>query len=204
MNAGVSGTPLAVLLALAILTVVHRRFADVRAVKTLAHRVGDVQNDRCKCQRSGFIGHKIRLRNRAGERRQHIIPMVIGVHVVKIRNLDLADVAVLIDKPAVLGRYLKGMRGFGFRLGFRDRFSSRGSCSRLLGSRNLFSKNVRRQHQACQNDCCGQSFFHLEPPIIRVLRPLSKSAKRIFPSLIISEGVENSSVFCPFRIRGGK
>ena len=50
---------------------------------------------------SGFIGHKIRLRNRAGERRQHIIPMVIGVHVVEIGDLALADVVILADEIAV-------------------------------------------------------------------------------------------------------
>ena len=161
VDAGVAPYALAILLALAVLAVVERGFAHVRAIEALAHRIGDIQHDRRDGQRAVFVGDEVFLRHGAGERGQAVFAVVIGVHVVEIGDLALADVVILADEIAVFGRDLELM----LRLGRRFRLNGR---ARLR--RRAFGVSARGQKQARQSERRDPFVFHNMPSDNQSLR----------------------------------
>ena len=193
VNAGVAPNALAILFALAVLAVVERGFAHVRAVETLAHGVGDIQHDGRDGQRAAFVGDEVFFRHGAVKRRQAVFAVVVGVHVIEIRDFALADVAVLADEIAVFGRDRQVM------LRLSCRFGLNGGSRRF---RRALRISARSQKQARQSERRDPSFFHGMPSDNSVFRATNGHVA-IFLLSLYQKAMKTQAFFANFGLRTG-
>lgn len=141
-----------------------------------------------------FVGDEVFFRHGAVKRRQAVFAVVVGVHVIEIRDFALADVAVLADEIAVFGRDRQVM------LRLSCRFGLNGGSRRF---RRALRISARSQKQARQSERRDPSFFHGMPSDNSVFRATNGHVA-IFLLSLYQKAMKTQAFFANFGLRTGR